>query len=517
MQITEFKGKKWAIGLDWETLPGEAPIKQEAKEVATKTNCNFGILLDYDGQYAIGLSAKMPKMPSAALYLSLANQEQRSNSSDTEYADWIFVEDVGDDKYWMAVIKNGLPSPQYDAVYDLTTIKEKFGELIVNDTYIFYSPCGEIATLFDGVKHIESKSLNDLTEGIKTKKKFEKLRGIPNSAIYAGVGIVAVGILFFGSSMFLEGKNLRDKARSFKQMQEQQERQSQEQYQSEVKNYNDIVKKARTDFNNNVLLGLSGNPSNILKSWYQNVSEHETGTHGWDLKKIECYYNRQISTFSGQVSENKFACDYQYKRGGLSTNRMLLQDYPYAKISGNDAVITKNINIDKDSLVIPPLSTLDYLPTVKNWGFDMISQLQLLKIVEIDHEIKSSVDITFISPPKPLTPQEKKEGKKSSLTENISIGIAKGELVISNKNNLELLNELADNVDFKSVGVKKATFTVKDLGEMNWEVVMDYYLKSEGVGVVGASSAELNSSSVPVATPAVDPNLNNPVLKPPRR
>ena len=517
MQITEFKGKKWAIGLDWETLPGEAPIKQEAKEVATKTNCNFGVLLDYDGQYAIGLSAKMPKMPSAALYLSLANQEQRSNSSDSEYADWIFVEDVGDDKYWMAVIKNGLPSPQYDAVYDLTTIKEKFGELIVNDTYKFYSPCGEIVTLFDGVKYVETKTLNELTEGVKTKRKFEKLRGIPNNVIYAGIGIVGIGVLLFGASMFLEGKNLKDKAKAFKQQQEQQERQAQEQYQSEMKNYNDTIKKNREDLNSNVLLGLSGTPSSIIKSWYENISDHETGNHGWDLKKIECYYNRQLSIIPGQPSENKFACDYQYKRSGLSTNRMLLQDYPDAKISGNDAVITKNIKINKESLVTPSLSILDSLPTVKNWGFDMISQLQLLKIVEIEHETKSSTDITFSSPPKPLTPQEKKEGKKSSSTETIPIGIAKGELIVSNKNNFELLNELADNVEFKAVGVRKATFTVKGLGEMNWEVVMDYYLKSEGAGLVGASSTGLNNSSVPVAAPPVDPNANNPVLNPSQR
>ena len=143
MQITQLRGKKWVIGLDWEILAGDLSIKQEAKDVAEKTNCNYGLLIEYENQYAIGLSQKSSKEPSAALNLALANQESRAQNGLDNYPDWIVVEEAGEDKYWMGVIKNGLPAPQFDAVFDITTVKEKFAELIVNDTYKFFSRTGK--------------------------------------------------------------------------------------------------------------------------------------------------------------------------------------------------------------------------------------------------------------------------------------------------------------------------------------------------------------------------------------
>lgn len=499
MQITEFKGKKWAIGLDWETLPGDASIKQEAKEVAEKTNCNFGILIDYDAQYAIGLSQKLPKEPSAALYLALANQEVRNNQSpDEEHKDWVVIEEVGDEKYWMAIIRNGLPYPQSDTVDDLTTIRTKCMDLIQGvDTYNFYSPCGEIITLFDGIKYVESKGLNELTVDIKTKKKFEKLRGIPNSVIYAGIGLIATVVILMGVSSLWEGHTLREKAENFKRQQEEQERQAQQLYQNELKAYNAGIQKGKADLVNSVVLGLQGTPRSILSAWYDKVGSQETGTHGWDLKKIECYFNPQAV-----APAYPLGCDFQYQRNGLSTNRMLLQDYPTAIISGNDAVVKEQIDIANAHL--QPVSTdiLNTLPNARSLGLDMVSQLQLMKIVDIDYETKDSTDITFTSGPKPLSPEDKKQGKTAGAAETIDIGVAKGQLIIKN-NNFELLKELADNIDFKAVGVKKATFVVKQLGEMDWQVDMDYYIKTTNGGLVGASSSGLSNTSVPV-TPSID-------------
>lgn len=69
------------------------------------------------------------------------------------------------------------------------------------------------------------------------------------------------------------------------------------------------------------------------------------GTHGWDLKKVECYFTRDQQA-------PKFACDYLFSKGGLASNRMLLQDYPTAKIVGNDAVVTEDISIALSSFKI---------------------------------------------------------------------------------------------------------------------------------------------------------------------
>ena len=126
MELLTIGNKKWAVGLEWEILPGDGTVAQEAKDVAEKTGLKYGVLVDYDSNFSIGLTQKNTKLPSAALYLALANQDFRENNADTtDYPDWVVIEDVGDDKYWMGVIKSGLPSPQYDMLLSLAEVKEK--------------------------------------------------------------------------------------------------------------------------------------------------------------------------------------------------------------------------------------------------------------------------------------------------------------------------------------------------------------------------------------------------------
>ena len=509
MQITQLKGKKWAIGLDWEILAGDLAIKQEAKDVAEKTNCNYGLLVDYDGQFALGLSPKASKEPSASLYLALANQETRASDGMDNYPDWIVVEEVGDDKYWMGVIKNGLPAPQFDAIFDITTIKEKFGELIVNDTYKFFSPCGEIVSLFDGLKYVEAKSLNDLTSSVKTKVKYDKLRGIPNSVIYTGISIVVVAGLLMGGLSLMEGHSLKQKAMTIKQRQEAQKKMEQDKYEAELKDYSTQMAKLEKETKEGVLLGLAGDPNKILAAWYNAVSSHELGSHGWDIGNIECYYNPKISGLLIPQTGEELACDYQFMRNGLTTNRMLLQDYPDAQISGNSALVTKVLKADHDTLNVPTEDFLKTLPNSKNWGFDMISQLQLLKIVSIDYDLNASSDVTFQGLPKPLTPEQKAEGKTPVAGGPVSIGFSQGQIIIKSKN-LELLKEIADNVDFQAVGVKKIALKMGSVGEISWELTLNYYVKSDAGGVVAANSAGLSNSSVPKADPNAPPQTLGP-------
>lgn len=504
MQILEIKGKKWMVGLEWEILPGDSTIKQESKEVAEKTNTNFGVVIDYDGMFAIGLAKKVGKEPSAALYLALANQESRENTEAlNDYPDWIVVEDIGDDKYWMGVVKSGLPAPQYDAILSVTEVKERITELLVNDTFTMFSSSGEIIAIFDGIKHIENRSLNDLTADVKTKIKFDKLRGIPDIVVYSGIGVIVLGAIAWGVLSLIEGHSIKEKAETLRRQQQQEEMVKQQQYEAAKKQYEIDKVKIENEARNQVLRGLSGKPNSILNAWFSAVGNLPTGTHGWDLKNIECYYN-----IDNQPS--KFACDYLYKRTGLTTNRMLLQDFPTAKISGNEAVVTKDVAIDANDLATPSVEVLNTLKGASNWGNDMISQLQLLKIVDIDHDVKPSAEITYTLPALPVSPQEQAQGKTANAPETKSLGIAKGEIVVKGSH-FDLVKELADNVDFFGTGLRKIKFTVKDLGEISWEASFDYFIKTQDGNLKGSTSVGTSSSSVGGASdaPAAQPPVLN--------
>lgn len=492
MQIIEIKNKKWTVGLEWEILPGESSFKDEAKEIAEKTSSNFGVIVEYDGQFSIGLSKKVnPKNPSANLYLALANQEKRSTDTTSNYyPDWIVVEEVGDDKYWMAIIKNGIPTPQSDAILDITTVKDRIIDLLVNDTFTIYSPCVEIKALFDSQKNIEEIGLNELTSEVNSKVKFLKLRGIPDSVIKAGIALsILLGLLYVGYTI-MDGRNLAEKQRIFIEKQEAEQKAQQAKYQQDLKAWEKQKIQNEVDAKNQIKAAMRFNPAGIVSAWYDIVGNIETGTHGWDLGKIECYVE-------DKTDKPEAACDILFNRTGLSTNRMFLQDYPDAILKGDQALVKKKVVIDDKYINPIDDNLLTALYTAKNWGFDMISQLQLLKIVNIEHEIKPSASVTYLVPAKPMSPEEQKTGQKPQPEEQKSTGYAMGQIIIKN-DNFELMKEVVDNVDFKGVSVRKATFEPRALGEINWTLQLDYYVKEDSTGgIAGSNTSNLSNSAIP--------------------
>lgn len=484
MQIIEIDKKKWVVDLDWEMLPQNTSIKIEAKKVAEKTQNNFGILIDYEDQVAIGLAKKSSKIPSAATYLSLANQEARANSSTSEYYhDWIVVEEAGDDKFWLAVIRNGTPSPQSDVILDITEVGKRILELLVNDTFKLYSTCSEIKAIFDETKYVEEVGLNALTANVKTKISYTKLRGIPNSVIYAGLGLIGFCFVTYGLSTLLEGRNLQEKAAAFEKQKHQEEMQKKMQYENDLKKYNELKEEAKKKVIQNVLNGMSASPNIVLSTWYDTVSGFELGSHGWKMDQIECYMTDATAS-----TMQRSACDIKFIRNELSTNRMLLQEYPEAIIKGNEAVVTRLVPLPNDALINMSENDIKQLPTARDWGFDMISQLQLIKIVDIEHTIKPSVDLTYVSPVKPISPEMIATGKKPEPEKTESIGVAKGEIIIKN-NNIDLLREVADNVDFKGIGTRKVVFKVQGLGMITWEATLEYFVQTDITGGITGSNS----------------------------
>jgi Pilin accessory protein (PilO) len=370
MQILEIKGKKWMVGIEWEILPGDSTIKKEAKEVAQKTNSKFGVVVDYDSTYAIGLTKKISKEPSAALYLAIANQVNLEENTNNDYPDWVVLEELGDEKYWMGVVKSGIPAPQFDAILSVTEVKERITELLINDTYSIYSSSGEIISIFEGIKTIEKKSLVELTEEVKTKIKFEKLLGIPNYVFYAGAGVAVVALISYAALQFVNGLTLKEKAQNIALKEQRDREAAQAKYNQELKEYKDLKEKSQREEQSKITAALSGNPSKILTAFYDNVGSIDGGTNGWKLTLIECYYD-VIHAGSSDINVNsgdypKLACDYLYERTALSTTRMLLEDYPTAKLNGDKAVVTRKVNIDPIYIAKADDSILETLKSSKD-------------------------------------------------------------------------------------------------------------------------------------------------------
>ncbi len=529
MQVIEIQGKKWTIGIEWEILPGDANPKAEAKEIAEKTDNRFGVLVEYEDTFALGLTSKIDrKAPSAALTLAIANQDMRDAASN--YPDWIVLEEVGEDRYWMAVIKSGIPAPQFDAILSITEVKDRMTELLINDTYEVFTTSGELISIFEGFKSITSKSLNQITEFTEVPNKFEKLVGIPNSVIIAGVALVGIIAAVWGVSLLIEGRTLKEKAEYFERQRAEEQRIREDNYAKALEKYERDSVKAKAEALDEVVFGLSGNPSRILNAFYNTSGGIEIGTHGWDLKGINCYYdlispkvsikqngnnNMPVASNEGPfelLSKNmvntfpRINCDSLFERTGFNTARMFLSDYPDGKLFGNHAIVFNKVSIDSKDIVKTDSSIINALPTAKKFGFDLQSQLQLMKIVGIEHQIESSSELVYEVPGKPIKPNEGDTNIQISPKTVESLGVSMGKIIVKGTG-LELLRELADNVDFSGTSIREVKLVGDKFEDLKWTATFNYYIKNQD-GDVSASSniAKENFNALPANNGVFIPN-----------
>lgn len=537
MQVIEIQGKKWTIGIEWEILPGDANPKAEAKEIAEKTDNRFGVLVEYEDTFALGLTSKIDrKAPSAALTLAIANQDARDATSN--YPDWIVLEEIGEDRFWMAVIKSGIPAPQFDAILSITEVKDRMTELLINDTYEVFTSSNELISIFEGFKSITQRNLNQITEFTEVPNKFEKLVGIPNSVIIAGVALVGIIAAVWGVSLLIEGRTLKEKAEYFERQRAEEKRIREDNYAKALEKYERDAVKEKKDALDEVVSGLSGNPSKILNAFYNTVGDIQIGTHGWDLKAISCYYdqispkiaikqtaNMPIATAGSGAydllnkhkvtSFPRINCDSLFERTGFNTARMFLSDYPNAKLLGNMAIVPKVVAIDSKDIVKIDSSIINDLPTAKKFGFDLQSQLQLMKIVGIEHEIESSNELIYQVPGKPIQPNEGDTNIQLSPKTVESLGISMGKIIVKGKG-LELLRELADNVDFSGTSIREVQLDADKFEDLKWTATFNYYIKNKDGDVSASSNITRENVGVPANNGVFIPNgAQPPVGAPP--
>ncbi len=487
MQVLEIKGKKWLTCVDWEILPGDNPVKIESKEVANKTNNNYGIICEYDDVSSIGLMSKNAKEPSIALYFSLANQHFREHTSGVDqFPDWIAVEEIEDEKYLFLVSKSGVPAPQFDNILDITSVKEKLSELLLNDTFTVFTNSGEIINIFEGLKFIENKSLSSIVESVDTKIRPEKLRGIPMIVIYICIGVMVFISLIFGILQFMEGRDLKEKALYYQRQKEAEVQRKKEEYQQNIKKYFDDSKKNKDAVVNKVIEGTAGNKNEVIKKIYDFVSNYPVGTHGWNMKKIDCYFD---------IEQKLIFCDFLYTRTGLTTNKMLLEDFPHAILNGNEAVVKEKIHIENHILLGKNLTSMQQVPSVRDWGGDIISSLQLLKLVGVEHEIKESKELTYSLPGKPLSPEETAAGNPPNSEKVESLGVGVGSLIIKS-NILEFLDGVVEQVNVEKLGFDKIIFDIRDFGQIAWELKLNYFVNTQETVVKSSNSETVSTDSL---------------------
>lgn len=511
MEIINIFNSKWLVGLEWELVIPEdgVSVKNAVKNTAKRANCQYGVVLNFSDFTSVGLATKNSKINSGAAFLSFANQGYIMTLSETDqYKDWIVVEQIDSDRYWMCVIKEGLPAPGYDFVDSFERIKKSFVELLEYDSYKVYSNSSEIINHLAGTKNVEKRSINDLIGDVKPKIKLQKLLGLSPVVIYVLALVLLIGVSFFVYSIWVEKKLSAEKIKRATDAQLDLQKKERELYNKALEQFYIQLDSAKKESLEKILNTLAGRPNLVFKQWATFLENFPTEEHAWELNKFDCKYNQEERELN-----KKSACDVFYKKESFSINKMILDAHPEAKIKNNEAIVSFNskemgkvagfkfnenlfsnpIYLQTNQLpekVLPQMDAREFLkkigspeyrsalinlPTANRFNNDIISQLQSLKMANVNFDIKSPEDIIYAPPPKPLTKEDKDKGLKPSTPAPIKIGIAEGELSIKG-NNILLIKEVIDAFETTGMGASELRVNMKGYADSSWEIKVKYYI-----------------------------------------
>lgn len=159
MQEIKIDGKTLTIGLEWDALKRETSQSKEIKElVKNNPGVKHGILLkSTEDEIVIGMipAGEKIKSPSGAAYLAAANKKENAinKKNDEPLKDWIVVEMVENDKFWLCVIKNGIPLPGFDFLDDWDGIYSRIVELLETSDFDLYVSETNFNTVFDETEY----------------------------------------------------------------------------------------------------------------------------------------------------------------------------------------------------------------------------------------------------------------------------------------------------------------------------------------------------------------------------
>lgn len=442
MNIFKLNGINVLGGLDWVSLDPELPYKKALADFYSKNkNIRSGILLQANGEGVIGFvpsssdkKIKTKGIPSAEALLSMANQRQIENMNQNGEVTspdmgWILVQKIDNetDKYWVGIVRNGLPLPGGDFVGNYTEINEKIEEILNFGaaSFTLYTKEENIHYNFMGAVSVVEKSFSEIIIGLPREKAHIKIfsfAGILAVSIFA-LMIVVVGS-WWGISEWQQKVQMEKMQKEAKLKSEQQEKQAQQisdQYEKTIK---DLLSKSLDQGMAEISSSLtSSSGKDVLLNW-QNIIYNLSVFQGtWDLNEIDCGLENQIPL-----------CTVNLVRGDIGNNRELLKFHPDAIIVG-----------DKASYVIrgPELNVrqIDFqnLANAKNFGTGFLSNIQFLSQSDLKHEIEASKNIVkeVVLPPLPTVLPKSMQtvindvSKKPPEKVSIDLGYASGHITIS--------------------------------------------------------------------------------------
>ncbi len=497
-RIIKLQETQVVIGLEWFLLDArDAKEKQMSERRAVqkvlKENAGVkaGIVVRSADTAVLGLMSKgqkKPAAPSGAALLALASQEAQAKvtgqSSSIEDNQWLVVERLSEDEFWLVELRDGVVVPGSDFVGSFERIRQYLDETLEDAGFKVFTTDLDIQSLISHrlVNHVGRSAAEIISDLEKPARgNLKTLSGVDPTMLLVIAGFFVVVLGFFGYDYFTKmqkERQLREQAAARQGQEAMRKKQETEKYVADVKAA--ILTALDTGVNNVNAALQTPSSRESMGAWVTLIEGIPMNHSGWDTQRVECLME----------TPEKPVCTVFVKRGAAGINRILLEDYPDAQLNGDEA-----------SYVLrgPDLTVRgadwNQLDSANGFMMGLISDLQIIRNTGISYNQTESKDIVQpVSLPTPPASLFKPGADKAAAPAPVNTGVSKGDLGLTG-DGLWQLPGLAGMLDRNGIGVKGINVDVK-AEKQAWQLQTEYFIRSlpspvlpvivgpEGVGAI---------------------------------
>ena len=462
------------IGLEWELLDAGAS-EHKAKRDILKRNpgVKAGVLVRSVVAAVLGLlppSQKKPSVPSGAALLALANQQAQLRgsvqSSGVEDNQWIVIERLGEDEYWVVDIKDGVPLPGSDFVGDLDKVRNYLADTVGGTNFKVFSSDEVVLRLAGLDTTTVHRGAGDIIADLEkpSRANLKPLSGL-DPVVLIVIAAIVVGLVgYFGWAAYEK----QARAQAAQMAAAQRATADARKLSEEKKNYVAAIEAAVIQALDagvaNVDAALqTSSPEEVLMAWSGMVEAVPLDHSGWATDRIECALE----------SPTQPVCTVVLKRTPLSINRILLEDYPDAEIVANEASY-----VIRGPELVPRVANWSQLGNARALMIGLMSDLQFVRSTGLNYSQGESQDITqaVTLPAPPPSLFKPGDPKQATAPAPINTGVAKGQLGLSGQG-LWQLQGLSTLIDQQGVAVVSLTVSLTGV-DQTWNAEAEFFLRS---------------------------------------
>lgn len=488
-QRVKFGSHEVLIGLDWDapssSQGSEGSMIRSMLRSEIHRGCRFGAVvrtIDSSNVQSVAVgfvpaTEKLrPKLPSAASLLAQASYAKRMSGSVDSMAtttgdsgNWLVIEKLDDDHYWLACIQQGAPMPTSDIVGSYEQILEKSHEFLRNKgDYVVHCADEDMRSQLAMEADTSANgfaALIDSTDGLRINEAIPKqIAGLRMSVFLLAVGMLVVVL---GTIVFVHWRNARAaeeaqaRARAAAAAAAAQEEAGKRDYREKVQ---EAIKAALVKGKKTIDQALgTPSPALTIQAWASIIQRIDADQAGWTISGITCQ------------AGNEPACQVSLSRGDAGVNRLLMDLHPDASIEGDKATLL----LKGDHLSNRP-ANWDHLDNAQGMMVNLVSDLQLLRNGGLEYHQETSKEIVqdVEMPQSPYAKFQPGSTNNVGPAPNVQMGVASGKMGVGGKDLWQLV-DLGEFLDHDGISLDALTLSVDSNGPQNWKLDSTYYLRSK--------------------------------------